>query len=473
MKGLPFLVSQNVLTCFKFSILDNSVRAQEDLNLQRIIFITRLHPDEYSTEILSEFKTLVSTSFTFVDDWNDPIITPDIFRIFSKKLPARHAVEAYISQVKAQLSYNEYIEIKSVDTQKPRSSLSEWSPANESTSNSLDKILKEPSSLLFFVGAIVEFTCNVNNKYSQSQLGLILQLPSQDDVDSFKNIQVMVAPPEIKEFVFNGELNHQYYTDLGWKYENVGLSNQYEVYVNSGMKGQRKQYCLKHHVTSTVHSCQGDTLHKIVTEIKCSDKNYQIWEKGQVVVLVSRTKRAEDIIFVGNKSETIKCLTTAIQTKSQWMDYQAKLMALVDVRNDAHIVNTLPIFNYDSFPFEIRSVRLPDCNTEFVYFMVSIKNRRKTYIGESLNIQDRFNTHQRGAGTIFTGETMNRPWAILAYICGFDGRKLWMKSVEDNWQRLRLSAINRGVCDPRELARTALHITNNSNNELRFIQHFE
>ena len=125
MKGLPFLVSQNVLTCFKFSILDNSVRAQEDLNLQRIIFITRLHPDEYSTEILSEFKTLVSTSFTFVDDWNDPIITPDIFQIFSKKLPARHAVEAYISQVKAQLSYNEYIKIKSVDTQKPKSSLSE------------------------------------------------------------------------------------------------------------------------------------------------------------------------------------------------------------------------------------------------------------------------------------------------------------------------------------------------------------
>ena len=170
---------------------------------------------------------LVSNCFKFADDWNDPIITPDIFRIFSKKLPARHAVDAYISQVKAQLLYNEYIERKSVDTQKQRSSLSEWSAANETTSNSLDRILKEPRSLLFFVGAIVEFTCNEHNKFSQSQIGLILQLPSQDDVDNFKNIIVMVAPPEIKEFVFNGELDERYYTDLGWKNENVGLSNQY------------------------------------------------------------------------------------------------------------------------------------------------------------------------------------------------------------------------------------------------------
>ena len=97
------ILIQLCLTCFKFSILDNSVRAQEYLNLQRIIFIARLHPDEYSTDILSEFELLVSNCFTFVDDWNDPIITPDIFRIFSKKLPARHAVDAYISQVKAQL----------------------------------------------------------------------------------------------------------------------------------------------------------------------------------------------------------------------------------------------------------------------------------------------------------------------------------------------------------------------------------
>ena len=61
------------------------------------------------------------------------------------------------------MSYDEYIERKSVDTQKPRSSLSEWSPAKK-TANLLDNILKEPSSLLFFVNAIVKFTCNVDKK---------------------------------------------------------------------------------------------------------------------------------------------------------------------------------------------------------------------------------------------------------------------------------------------------------------------
>ena len=91
------------------------------------------------------------------------------------------------------------------------------------------------------------------------------------------------------------------------------------------------------------------------------------------------------------------------------MDYQAKVMALVDVRNDDHTINTLPIFNYDYFTFEIRYVCIPDYNTGFVFFLLNIKRRSKTYIGESLNIQDCFNTHQKGAGTIFTREAMNRP----------------------------------------------------------------
>ena len=94
-------------------------------------------------------------------------------------------------------------------TQKQISSLSDWSPSNKTTSNLLDKVLKEPRSLLFFVGSIVKSTCNVENKYLQSQFILILKVPYQDDVASFKKIKVMVAPPEIKEFVFNGELDDQ------------------------------------------------------------------------------------------------------------------------------------------------------------------------------------------------------------------------------------------------------------------------
>ena len=46
----------------------------------------------------------------------------------------------------------------------------------------------------------------------------------------------------------------------------VGIAKEYEIAVPGSLKAQRKQYGLKHHVTSIVHACQGDTLHGIETE---------------------------------------------------------------------------------------------------------------------------------------------------------------------------------------------------------------
>ena len=42
---------------------------------------------------------------------------------------------------------------------------------------------------------------------------------------------------------------------------------------------------------------------------------------GQVVVILSRTNFAKDVIFVGDKKETIKCLVALIHVKTQYMYY--------------------------------------------------------------------------------------------------------------------------------------------------------
>jgi hypothetical protein len=56
-----------------------------------------VHPDLYTDEIIAEFEWLLSNKFTHVDSWNHALITPDVYRIFSKKLPAKESVEKYIS----------------------------------------------------------------------------------------------------------------------------------------------------------------------------------------------------------------------------------------------------------------------------------------------------------------------------------------------------------------------------------------
>ena len=113
-----------------------------------------------------------------MDSWNDPLITPDVYRIFSKKLPAKESVEKYISQVKHQLNSDQYCERKSVDVQNRVSSLTEWVVASEGTRAKLDMRVKQPRCLLFYIGGIYEFTYNEDGKFSQSQLCILLMLPS-------------------------------------------------------------------------------------------------------------------------------------------------------------------------------------------------------------------------------------------------------------------------------------------------------
>ena len=93
----------------------------------------------------------------------------------------------------------------------------------------------------------------------------------------------------MKSFVFEGITDHDYYTSRGWKENCVSLSREYDVVVPGLLIGRCRQYGLKHHVTS-VHSRQGDTLHKIATEINLPNKHYILWDKGQVVVSLSSAK---------------------------------------------------------------------------------------------------------------------------------------------------------------------------------------
>ena len=52
----------------------------------------------------------------------------------------------------------------------------------------------------------------------------------------------------------------------------------------------------------------GDTLQSMATEISHKNKNIKIWDKSQMIVILSRTKLAKDTIFVGDKNDTLSAL---------------------------------------------------------------------------------------------------------------------------------------------------------------------
>ena len=452
-KGKPFLTSPHVLTCFEAILLENSVRAKNDRKFCELQKIARMSPTQYiqKPELLNKFKKLLKETCTFVSTWDSDIITPDVHRIYGKKYPAKEASKEYILQVKNHLSPNEYVESESEDFQLTHNSHEEWQLASATTRKYLDHHIKEPRCLLFFKGAKYVFTYNNEGKFSQSQLCLLFDVPSSDCVNNFKKIPILVAPPGIKHVNYDPQKTENQYLDEGWRKVLVGPSPTITHSVQSNMKAQRKQYGLRPHVTSTVHASMGDTLHKVATEISSENGNYKLWDKAQVIVLLSRTKSGKDLIFVGNQNDTIQALCTLIQISSQWTEYMEAVLSMIGI-NTIDCIPSMKYFDYSKYPFRMKDISLPICRTGYVYMLLSTKDHSKNYIGQTLALGERLNQHNSGYGAKYTTDVRYRPWFLFAFVCGFDSKKSLMMNFESRWQLKRNEMIQAGSRDPKSLA---------------------
>ena len=75
--------------------------------------------------------------------------------------------------------------------EKSRFSHCEWHRASELISNQLDQQLKEPRSLLFFPGAKHKIIYNKEGGFSQSQLALLIDVPTQVDLDLWRKLKFL------------------------------------------------------------------------------------------------------------------------------------------------------------------------------------------------------------------------------------------------------------------------------------------
>ena len=217
-QGKPFLLSSHILSCFEFSCVEKSVHAHGESDFQRLQNIARMHPDKYEEDpgLMEEFEFLLLSTCTFVSSWDNDKTTSSTYRLYGKIMPAKEATDLYIQQVKTQLPKDMVNERFSEDIQIAHGAQSGWTDASETTSSYLDRKMKESRRIIFFVGAIYQFTYNDNqSRFNQSQLGLLISLPSQADLDSFRKIPILVAPPGLKDFVYNESLLLDDYLERG------------------------------------------------------------------------------------------------------------------------------------------------------------------------------------------------------------------------------------------------------------------
>ena len=185
---LPLLTSSLILICFEGVELCHSVRAHGDPDFQRLQALTRMDPFKLAddTSLKTEFFNLAGRILTFVPNWEDNNINPNMMRAYSRIRPAQEALNKYRESIKQQLN-NDGIIYRTViarDTQRNLSTNAEYGPASIQSIKSLNKDLKEPLELVFFSGGVYECTINdPRGRYSQSQLAFMLETPSQDKVD--------------------------------------------------------------------------------------------------------------------------------------------------------------------------------------------------------------------------------------------------------------------------------------------------
>ena len=220
-KGQPAMLSPFMVTGFKFYKLSHSVRASRDPNLRRIQEISRMAPEDYDGEVLSEFGGLISEHCTFVPTWDDPSIPHGALRVFGRHDAVRKAEEALLDDMQ-----NRNVPMLlsvSRDEEMSATSHGHWMPASDGTKRRLDRKVKEVRQLYFFPWAVYEMTYNDERLgFSQSQIAVLLEMPTADSVAAFVPVRLVIAPEGCKG-VPAAVRAPQELVHHNWKITNVGM----------------------------------------------------------------------------------------------------------------------------------------------------------------------------------------------------------------------------------------------------------
>ena len=316
-------------------------------------------------------------------------------------------------------------------------SLQRWKKATGFVRTRIDRQCLEPRELVLFVGAVLRLTYNKNVgtvRFSQGQLCRVLEIP--DDVtDVEAKVTVEVIPPGVRDLT----RRHA----EAWPRICVSRHASPDAIVGAGlMKGQRIQFPFRYYKANTIHRVMGETCPMVATEVNNSDsgkKYLRLWERSQLLVLLSRVPRLAALHFVGAQTTTENTFREMLCSKDMWSSFIGPRLEL--------LAGEYAFKHYEAnkeYPYKFCSMQVPEYLGGVVYILVSTKNPEVSYVGQTARwLITRLREHNRGKGSAFTSKTQWMPWAPLAYIHGFPANKTY-----EELRRLRLRVegdIHRGI----------------------------
>ena len=317
-----------------------------------------------------------------------------------------------------------------------------WGPASSVTSKSLDRRVKQRSLLLFYPNARYEFTHVSKGQFNQGQLAIMLQdqVPTETAVSLSKPVHVWKAPSGVKQFPTEEDCNPTWLLTNGWSIVPVPCTTTQPQRLRGRHHARRTQYGLRPRVASTIHAAMGSTLPSIVTAVTSEGTShggldFGLWTAALVVVLLSRTRRASHMFFVGDKDATITHLLDVLITKNNRFlgiitDLLDRLCLIIPTVSEpvaqaapAQMDNLFdenhPLQPVLPHPTVFQPKDSVVANIIAVYHIISLQDLHFNYLGATINLRRRLNEHNSLQGSIQTKNPALLPFALFAYVAGF------------------------------------------------------
>ena len=397
--GTMMWASINMCTMMDVFVFKADVRARDpNLRLLNDMCRRELNIDECeaaSAVILRECK--------FEEDWT---MVPDVaVRIVATKAAEIKVTEEFLAGKQT----NSYVALDEVQNG------ANWERAGVQVTKSLNKRCYEYDVCKLFVNAIVRMTYNerhAQHQFSQGQIAVVVGLPEVSDNIREGRLVLRLADPGVRLIDVNN-------IPTSWPRIEVRARTTPPVVVGRGLQmGRRTQYPVRFYICTTIHRIQGDTLSLVATQVTDSTREYKLWLKEQLAVLISRVRTCKDIIFVGNRDETKAAVERILASSSKWDAIVGHYMAALDVsimqQHRARAVSN------ERHPFLPIYHELPSASCGFVCLIVSMVCPDRFHVFHASDLKVELRNINTGYGEQETRNTEFHPWGVYAFVCGFE-----------------------------------------------------
>ena len=134
-----------------------------------------------------------------------------------------------------------------------------------------------------------------------------------------------------------------------------------------------------------------------------------------------------------------------ITLSNHWTNYIDVLLNRLSVNGSENRLENNILPYAESYPYRTCDIQLPSDSSGYVYFLVSVRDFDRDYIGQTQNISTRFAQHNSGRGAEGTADPYYRPYCVAAYICGLSHmEKADREALEHRWKVYNRESIRNG-----------------------------